>query len=88
MVHAQVSEAYINSVLMYTEDHIFPVQPIKYLINEYGETTTPFKLATGKKLSISHLSFFVCFTKSYCTRWEKGVKHSLPSKKGFSWCLH
>ena len=33
MVHARVSEAYINFALMYTADHIFMVLPIKYLIN-------------------------------------------------------
>ena len=33
MVHAIVLEAYINFTLMYTTDHIFPVLPIKYLIN-------------------------------------------------------
>ena len=51
MVHARVSEAYIYFVLMYTADHILPVLPIKYLINEYGDPTTPFKLATGTKTS-------------------------------------
>ena len=33
MVHTRVSEAYIHFALMYTIDHIFPVLPIKYLIN-------------------------------------------------------
>ena len=33
MVHARVSEVYINFSLMYVIDHIFPVLPIKYLIN-------------------------------------------------------
>ena len=46
MVHARFSEAYINFVLMYTPDHIFPVLPIKYMINKYGDPTTPYKLAT------------------------------------------
>ena len=46
MVHARVSEAYIHFTLMYTTDHIFLVLPIKDLINEDGEPTTPFKLAT------------------------------------------
>ena len=47
MVHARFLEAYIHFVLMYTEDHIFPVIPIKDLINEDGNPTTLFKLATG-----------------------------------------
>ena len=49
MVHAQVLEAYINFALMYTAYHIFPVLPIKYLINEDFNPTMPFKLATGPK---------------------------------------
>ena len=49
MVHAKVPEVYIHSVLMYTTDHIFPVLPIKDLINEDGDPTTPHKLATGTK---------------------------------------
>ena len=30
---------------MYTIDHILPVIPIKHLVNQDGETTTPHKLA-------------------------------------------
>ena len=40
--------------LMYTIDHIFPVLPIKDLINEDGNPTTPHKLAKGTKPSVSH----------------------------------
>ena len=40
---------------MYTTDHIFLVLPIKDLINEDGDPTTPHKLATGTKPSVSHL---------------------------------
>ena len=60
MVHARVSEAYIHFALMYTTDHIFPVLSIKYLINEDGDLTTPHKLATGKKPSVSHLRVLFC----------------------------
>ena len=60
MVHARVSEAYIHFSLMYTEDCIFPVLPIKDLINEDDESTTPLKLATGTKPSISHLLVLFC----------------------------
>ena len=49
MVHARVPENYINFTLMYTTDHIFPVLPIKNLINEDGDPKTPHKLATGTK---------------------------------------
>ena len=36
MVHARVPGVYVHFALMYTTDHIFPVIPIKYLINEDG----------------------------------------------------
>ena len=35
--------------------NIFPVLPIKDLINNDGDPTTPHKLATGTKPSVSHL---------------------------------
>ena len=60
MIHARVLEAYTNFVLMYATDHIFPVLPIKYLINEDGEPTTSFKIATGTKTSLSHLRVLFC----------------------------
>ena len=60
MVHARVSEAYIHFALMYTTDHIFPVLPIKYLINEDGDLTTPHKLATVSKPPVSHLRVLFC----------------------------
>ena len=41
MVHARVPEIYIHFALMYTTYHIFPVLPIKDLINEDGDPTTP-----------------------------------------------
>ena len=86
MVHARVLEAYINFALMYTTDHIFPVLPIKDLINKDGDPNTPFKLATGTKPSVSHLRVFflsMYCTERYCTCWEKGVKYVSPSTKGF-----
>ena len=60
MVHARVPEVYVHFTLMYTTDHIFPVLPIKDLINEDGDPTTPHKLATGKKPSVSHLLVLFC----------------------------
>ena len=54
MVHARVPEVYVHFALMYTQYHIFPVLPIKDLINKDGDTTTPHKLATGTKPSVSH----------------------------------
>ena len=60
MVHAIVSEAYIHFELIYTTDHIFPVLPIKDLINKDGDPTTPYTLATGTKPSVSHLRVLFC----------------------------
>ena len=45
---------------MYTTDNIFPVLPIKDMINEDGDPTTPHKLATGTKPSVSHLRVLCC----------------------------
>ena len=65
MVHARVLEAYVNFALIYTSDHIFPVLPIKDLINEDGDPTTPQKLATGTKPSVSYLRvlFYPCVVR-------------------------
>ena len=60
MVHAGVPEIYVHFALMYTTDHIFPVLPIKDLINKDGDPTTPYKLATGTKPSASHLRLLFC----------------------------
>ena len=60
MVHARVPEVYVHFALMYMTDHIFPVLPIKNLINKDGDATTPHKLETGTKLSVSHLRVLFC----------------------------
>ena len=60
MVHARVPEVYVHFALMYTTDNIFPVLPIKDLINEDDNPTTPDKLATGTKPSVSHLQVLFC----------------------------
>ena len=83
MVHARVSETYIHLVLMYMTDHIFLVLPIKYLINEDSKPTTPFKLATGTKPSVSHLHVLLIhmlYGKILHTL-TKGVKYTSPSAK-------
>ena len=41
-------------------EHIIPDLPIKDLINEGGDPTTPHKLATGTKHSVSHLRVLFC----------------------------
>ena len=73
MVHARVLEVYIHFSFMYTTDHIFPVIPIKDLINEDGGPTTPFKLPTGKKPSVSHLRvlFCLCGVRKYTAHVRK-----------------
>ena len=65
MVHARVPEAYINVTVIYTEDRIFLVLPIKDLINEDVDPTMPFNLAKGTKPSVSTLwvLFFPCVIK-------------------------
>ena len=60
MVHARVPEVYVHFTLMYTIDHIFPVLPIKDLINEDGDPTTPHKLTTCTKSSVSNLCVLFC----------------------------
>ena len=60
MVHPRVPEVYVHFALMYTTDHIFTVLPIKDLINEDDNPTTPHKLATGTKPSVSHLRVLFC----------------------------
>ena len=45
---------------MYTTDHILPVLPIKDHINKDGDPTSPHKLATGTKTSVSHLRVLFC----------------------------
>ena len=53
-------KVYVHFTLMYTTDPIFPVMPIKDLINKDGNPTTPHKLATGTKPSMSHLHMLFC----------------------------
>ena len=60
MVHARFLETYIHFSLMYTTDHIFLVLTIKDLINEDGDPTTPYKLATVTKSSVSYLRVLFC----------------------------
>ena len=60
MVHARVPEVYAHFALMYTTDQIFPVLPIKDIINKDGDPTTPHKLATSTKPLVSHLRVLFC----------------------------
>ena len=86
MVHARVTEVYVHFALMYTTDHIFPVLPIKDLINEYGDLTTPHKLGTGTKPSVSHLRvlFFPCVVRKSTAHVEtKLLNMRHQAQKGF-----
>ena len=60
MVNDRFLKAYIHFALIYMTDHIFPFIPIKYLINKDCDPTTPFKLATVTKPSVSHLRVLFC----------------------------
>ena len=86
MVHARVSEAYIHFAFIYTTDHIFPVLPIKYLINEDGDPTTPHKLEKGMKPSVSHLRVLFCpcvVRKATAHVERKAFNMRHQSQKGF-----
>ena len=86
MVHARVLEVYIHFALMYTTDHIFPVLPIKDLINEDGDPKTPHKLETGTKPSVSHLCvlFSPCVIRKDTAHVEtKTLNMRHQAQKGF-----
>ena len=71
---------------MYTTDHIFPVIPIKDLINEDGDPTMPHKLATGTKPSVSHLRVLFCpcvVRKAMAHVDTKTLKMRHQAQKGF-----
>ena len=86
MVHARVLESYVHFALMYTTDHIFPVLPIKYLINEDGNPITPHKLETGTKPSVSHVRVLFCpfgLRKSMVHVETKMLNMRHQAQKGF-----
>ena len=71
---------------MYTTYYIFPVLPIKDLRNEDGNSTTPHKLATGTKPSVSHLCvlFFPRVVRKATAHVEtKTLNMSHQAQKGF-----
>ena len=86
MVHARVTEVYVHFALMYTTDHIFPVLPIKDIINLDGNPTTPHKLATDTKPSVSHLRALFCpfvLRKATAHVDTKTLNMRHQAKKGF-----
>ena len=60
MVHTWISDEHIHFPLMYTTHHIFPVLPIKHLVNQDGEPTTRHKMETGTKTSASNIRILFC----------------------------
>ena len=60
VVRARVSDKYIHFSFMYKTDNIFPVLPIKHLVNQYGGPNNPQKLATSTKPSASNLRILFC----------------------------
>ena len=85
MLHARFLEAYIHFALSYMTDHIFPVLPIKDLINEDNDLTTQFKPTKRMKPPLSHLPvlFCPCVVRKASAHVKKGVKYASPSAKGF-----
>ena len=86
IVHARVPEIYVHFAIIYTTDHIFLVLLIKDLINEDGDPTTPYKLATGTKPSVSHLCVLFCpcvvrKTTAYIETKTLNMRHQ--AQKGF-----
>ena len=71
---------------MYMADHIFTVLPIKYLINQDGEPTTPQKLETGTKPFVSNPHVFFCpfvVRKASVHVDTKAINMPHQSQKGF-----
>ena len=65
---------------------VVPVLPIKDLINENGNPTTPHKLSTGTKPSVSHLRvlFCPCVVRKATAHVEtKALNMRHQAKKGF-----
>ena len=58
---------------MYTTDHIWPVIPIKHLVNQYSEPTTPHKLENETKNSVTNLCvlFFPCVVRKATAHVDK-----------------
>ena len=86
MVHSRVLEAYIHFALIYTTDHIFSILSIQDLINEDGDPTTPHKLATGMKPTVSHLRVLFCpyvVQKTTTHAETKAVNVCHQAQKGF-----
>ena len=86
MVPTRVYGEYINFVLIYTTDNIFTVITIKHLVYQDSEPTTPQKLPTGTKQSLSdiHVLFFSCVVQKATAHFDKNKLNMYhQSQKGF-----
>ena len=86
MVHYRVLEAYTHFVIMYTKDHMFPVLPIKDLMNKDSDPTTPFKIETGTKNLVSYLRVLFCpcvVRKATAHVGTKALNMRHQAQKGF-----
>ena len=86
MLHVWVSYNYIHFLLIYTNYHIFPVIPIKHLLNQDGEPTMPHKLATGINFSVSNLRvlLLLCFVRKVNAHvYTKALNMCHWSQKGY-----
>ena len=66
--------------------HIFLVLPIKDLIKKYSDPTTPHKLSTGTKPSVSHLRVLFCpciVQKATARVGTKSLNMRHQAQKGF-----
>ena len=67
-------------------DNIFPVLPIKLLVNPDGKPTTPHKLTTGMKPSVSNprVLFFPCVVQKSTSHVDtKELNMRNQSQKAF-----
>ena len=86
MVHTRISDKYIHFSFMYATEHILPVLPIKHLVNKVDEPTTPHKLETGIKPSVSNPHVLVCpcvLQKATSHVDTKALDMRHQSQKGF-----
>ena len=86
MLHARVLDEYIHFSVMCTTHNIFLVLPINNLVNQYGEPTTPQKLQTSMKPSVSniHVLFYPCVVRKTTTHVDgKSLNMRHQSQKWF-----
>ena len=86
MVHARVAEEYSHHALMYAAHHVFPVLPIKDLVNEQGEPCTPFELMHGENPPVRQLRTLFCpviVKKHTAMKDKKVVNMRNQAQKGY-----